>query len=288
MDPRLPISANNYRCTHTLSGTQAEVEFYRLSAKVEIRGVEMLRIIDRYVHLEDKTNVTAITRLARDLERLGGITQEMTDIMASAKQTVDPYTFYWHVRPWWNGSTSSGTNVTGWVYEGVPDTANLHLDGPSAGQSTVMHALDAFLDVDHTATKKRYPPPSVDNKKADTGFMERMRQYMAGKHRAYLLDLSAIPTPVRELAKENAVLRDAFNAATLSLKKLRDIHIQIATYYIISMSRTTPPEGQEPTSSKPRQERAKGTGGTDLASLLKAGRDATNRTMLSGPPGPSA
>lgn len=103
IDPELPISAHNYGCTHTLSGTQTEIEFYRLSARVEIRGVEMLRIIDRYVHLEDKTSITTMPRLTKDLERLSTIIQEMADIMANSKQTVEPYAFYWHVRPWWNG-----------------------------------------------------------------------------------------------------------------------------------------------------------------------------------------
>lgn len=280
VDPQLPISAYNYGCTHTLSGTQTEIEFYRLSARVELRGVEMLHIIDRYVHLHDKTSTIAMSRLAKDLERLATIIQEMADIMGSSKQTVDPYTFYWHVRPWWNGNTSSGTNVTGWVYEGVPDTDKLDLGGPSAGQSTVMHALDAFLDVDHTATKKRCPPPSEDNKKADTGFMERMRQYMAGKHREYLTDLASIPFPIRELAKQNAILREAFDTTTLTLKKLRDIHIRVATLYVVTQSHTTPPEGNE--MIRAPKGPVKGTGGNDLASLLKAGRDATYRTMLGG------
>lgn len=144
-----------------------------------------------------------------------------------------------------------------------------------------MHALDAFLDVDHTGTKRRYPPPTEENKKADTGFMERMRQYMAGKHRAYLADLSSIQLPIRELAKENAMLREAFDTATLTLKKLRDMHIRVATLYIVSMSHTAPPEGSELILT-PRKGPVKGTGGNDLSSLLKAGRDATNRTMLGG------
>jgi len=58
-----------------------------------------------------------------------------------------------------------------------------------------MHALDIFLDIDHKLKDRRSPAPSANNKKADLGFMERMRLYMPGKHRDYLehLDLCLVP-----------------------------------------------------------------------------------------------
>jgi len=62
----------------------------------------------------------------------------------------------------------------------VGDSDTLDLSGPSAGQSSVMHALDIFLDIDHKLKDRRSPAPSANNKKADLGFMERMRLYMPG------------------------------------------------------------------------------------------------------------
>ncbi|TFY76587.1 hypothetical protein EWM64_g7425 [Hericium alpestre] len=282
INPELPLSANNYRCMHTFSATETERNFYLTSAKVEIRGVELLRIIDSYVHAPDITDFSFISRTAKDLARLAAIVQDLMEIMTSVRETVDPYTFYWEVRPWWNGSDPKDG---GWIYDGVPDSEKLPLSGPSAGQSTVMHALDVFLDVDHKLQQKRSPAPSEGNKKSDKGFMERMRLYMPGKHQQFLIDLATLPTAIREFSKDTPLLREPFDAVVLTLKKLRDAHIRIASLYIITMSNSTPPstsEAKEGTASQTKKGPAKGTGGNELSVLLKAGRDATARTMLSG------
>ena len=53
------------------------------------------------------------------------------------------------MRPWLDGNKAKGPDDPEWIYEGVdPSAPELrYLSGPSGGQSTVMHALDAFLDV---------------------------------------------------------------------------------------------------------------------------------------------
>ena len=72
-----------------------------------------------------------------------------------------------------DGADADGPSSPGWVYEGVNDS-HLPLSGPSAGQSTVFHSLDVWLDIDHKLKQRRYPAPSDENKKADHSFMERM------------------------------------------------------------------------------------------------------------------
>ncbi|THH19468.1 hypothetical protein EW146_g1697 [Bondarzewia mesenterica] len=282
LDPELPLSSNNVGFMHHLSGTEAEHEFYVLSAKAEIRGIEMLRIVDSYVHQKDTTSFVAVSKISKDLTRLAAIIQELTEIIARSRETVDPYIFYWHVRPWWNGSGASGPNAPKWIYDGVPDSDTLDLGGPSAGQSTVMHALDVFLDVDHKLQKKRSPAPSNLNTKADKGFMERMRRYMPGKHQAFLVDFATIPISIRTLAERTPLLREPFDTAVLALKKFRDAHIRIVCLYVVSMSSTIPPGSTEKSPREKKTGPARGTGGSELSTLLKAGRDATNRTMLRG------
>lgn len=281
IDPELPLSATNVTFMHTLSGTATEVEFYILSARVEIRGVEMLRIIDGYVHQTDRTSLASVSKIAKDLMRLAAVVQELMEIMAKSRETVDPYIFYWNVRPWWNGS-ASGPDKPKWIYDGVPDSDGLDLDGPSAGQSTVMHALDVFLDVDHKLQQKRSPAPSESNKGADKGFMERMRRYMSGKHREYLADLESIPQPIRSLAKDTSIIREPYDTVVLTLKKLRDAHIRVAVLYVVTMANSIPPGSSEETARQRRTGPARGTGGNEVSTLLKAGRDATNRTMIRG------
>ncbi|KAI0256544.1 Indoleamine 2,3-dioxygenase [Lactifluus subvellereus] len=279
-DSQLPMSANNISFAHTFSGTSSETNYHTTSAKAELRGVEILRIIEDYAHLPDVTDLHAVSKTARDLRRLVTVVQDLTDIIQNMKDAVDPHSFYWEVRPWFRGSDCGASK---WIYDGVPESDSLDLGGPSAGQSTVMHAIDVFLDVDHKLQQKRSPAPSEENKKADKGFMERMRRYMPGSHQAYLRDLAALPVPIRSLAKTSPVLRESYDLAILALKKFRDIHMRVACLYTISMAGTAPPGTPEEVLERQRiQSRGptKGTGGSSVASLLKAGRDATDRSRL--------
>jgi indoleamine 2,3-dioxygenase len=194
--------------------------------------------------------------------------------------------FYWQIRPWYVGSSTKGPSGPDWIYEGIKDSGLLDLSGPSAGQSSVMHALDIFLDVDHKLERRRAPVPSEENKRADVGFMERMRRYMPGMHRDYLNSLASSPRPLRDLAQRTPQLREPYNTAVMALKKLRDLHMRIAIMYIVTMARSIPsaPAGCPVSAmlAKIEAERGpvRGTGGNELSLLLKAGRDATRRAVV--------
>lgn len=290
VDPSRPVTIENMRFRNLFSGTDDERNFYTTSARAELAGVEMLRIFNDYNNLPNVTDRVSITKIARDLAKLTTVIQEISSIIQSVRDVVDPHVFYWEVRPWFEGSQAKGPDEPGWIYEGVPNTHTLDLSGPSAGQSSVMHALDIFLDIDHKLKDRRYPTPSQDNKKADLGFMERMRLYMPGKHRDYLSYLSSTSRPIRDLARQTPALREPYDNAVMALKKLRDMHIRVACLYIVSMSRSAPPVGSGcPVSTmmaKLEKEKAegkgpaRGTGGNELSILLKAGRDATRRALL--------
>ncbi|KAF8965200.1 Indoleamine 2,3-dioxygenase [Flammula alnicola] len=290
VNPDLPLSIDNMRFLNLFSGTDDERNFYRSSAWAELRGVEFLRIIDDYTSLPNITDLTSISKVARDLTRLAGIIDSISEIIQSVRPICDPHVFYWDIRPWFEGSDAKGPTEPGWIYEGVDTSEHLDLSGPSAGQSSVMHALDVFLDVDHKLRQRRYPAPSPENKRADHGFMERMRRYMPGKHQEYLNNLSAFPRSVREVAQSTPALREPYDAAVTALKRLRDSHIRIACLYVVSMSRSTPgARGGCPASAMIDRLQAarlagkgpvRGTGGNELSLLLKAGRDATRRAIL--------
>ena len=142
-------------------------------------------------------------------------------------------------------------------------------------------------------------------------FMTRMRKYMPGNHQAFLalIDRSSSPSPacsipssVRDLAAQYpAQLHEPYNAAVMALKKFRDIHIRIACLYIVTQSRKAAGAGAGagtgtgsvdtmtmmpnacPMMGKKEREPIRGTGGNELASLLKACRDATTRALLLQP-----
>ncbi|KAF9052831.1 Indoleamine 2,3-dioxygenase [Panaeolus papilionaceus] len=289
--PDQPLSADNMRFLNVFSGTDDERNFYRASAYAELSGVEILNIIDSFQSQPSPTDFPSISKIARDLTRLASVIDDISEIIQSVRPTCDPHIFYWDIRPWFEGSDAKGPTDPGWIYEGFEDSEDLDLSGPSAGQSSVMHALDIFLDVDHKLRQRRFPAPSAENKRADHGFMERMRRYMPGKHQEYLRHLAASPNKsIRELAQTTPALREPYDNAVMALKRLRDNHIRIACLYVVTMSRSTPgAKGGCPASAMIDRLHAariagkgpvRGTGGNELAVLLKAGRDATRRAIL--------
>ena len=279
VNPQESLSVNNIRYVNLLSGSETEQAFYVVSAAVELKGVEMLQIIEGFMNLPNTSEYSAVAKINNDLLRLKKIVDELTDIFQSVRETVDPTEFYWLCRPWWTGSETKGDSQPTWIFEGVPEYAKLDLSGPSAGQSTVMHALDVFLDIDHKLVHHhRQPAPSENNKKADTGFMERMRCYMPGLHREYLERLASSPRNLRSVAQCNPALREAYNDVVAALKRLRDVHIRVVTLYVVTQSHSAPPADIH---MKDRDGgKARGTGGMEASNLLKAGRDATARAML--------
>lgn len=288
INPALPVTLENINFgVELFSGTDSERNFWLGNARVELLGVEVLHIINEYHNLPNVTDLASVCKINRLLTRLAAVVRKIEECMASMRELVDPSTFYWQVRPWFNGSSTDSSGPS-WVFEDGPDASTLDLSGPSAGQSSIMHSLDVFIDVDFKLQQRRYPAPSDANKRSDVSFMERMRRYMPGEHRDYLSYLANTPRPARELAQKTPAVKEQYNAVVLALRKLRDSHMRIACLYIISMSRSTIiPPGCPVFAMMRRMERqrnqeghSKGTGGNDLSLLLKSNRDATARAAV--------
>lgn len=174
LNPELPISSTNMGFRHLFTGLPDEAEFYRVSAAVELRAVEVLHIIEDFNNYPDLSDNATIFKIAKDLQRVEALTGDLTGIIESVRAGCDPHTFHWKVRQWFNGSDSAGPNSPGWIFEGVDDSERLDLSGPSGGQSSAMHTLDVWLDIDHRLSQRRQPAPSTENKRSELGFMERM------------------------------------------------------------------------------------------------------------------
>jgi indoleamine 2,3-dioxygenase len=170
--------------------------------------------------------------------------------------------FYHVIRPWFNGA-DSGSNK--WTFEGLDDEAGTglrvpaELSGPSAAQSSLIHALDAFLGVDHTSPNPAHspttsiPPPSpvtptptpaqeavgaTAHVPPKAPILSRMRAYMPRHHRNFLRHLGAAPRPLRAAVAcmGDAALTEAYNAAVDALRRFRDAHLCIVALYIVSPS----------------------------------------------------
>ncbi|GJJ12349.1 hypothetical protein Clacol_006590 [Clathrus columnatus] len=316
-DSSKPLSADNIEPQTLFTQSDDERNFYNCCASIELRGVEALRIILDYdnmsssftgdsdftLYSDPDEETHTIQRISEALARLARVVDELTEILQSVRSTCDPHAFYFRIRPWFRGSDANGPDSPGWVFEGVDPSRQLELSGPSAGQSSTMHALDVFLDVDHQLAKPRLPAPSEQNRRADHTFMTRMRKYMPGKHQEFLLYLASHHRPVRDLASRTHPLRQPYDSVVLALKRFRDQHMRIACLYVVSMSRSAAatirggcPVGAMMMEQMQQQQQqresdhvaifqrqpVRGTGGNELSCLLKASRDATVRTLLSG------
>lgn len=219
-DPSAGFHADNVAITTTFTGTVSESHFFLTSLLIELRGVEALTLMRRSLDEAFVADGVARRRVAHYLRRLAKVVGVLTDLLSQVRTGCDPRVFYWGIRPWFNGGDSAPANARGdkgWHFEGVDADSNGEdhderrlFTGPSAGQSSLIHAIDVFLDVDHTRRKPRVSrrglvpvadavgAPAATAASAATGqraqtddatFMERMQLYMPGHHRRFLTHL---------------------------------------------------------------------------------------------------
>lgn len=219
----------------------------------------------------------ALPRIASYLLRVAAIIDELKDLMAAATRgsfgvdglaKIIPECFYWEIRPWFNGGK--------WTYEAVDEGEDKEMEwgGPSAGQSSLIHAVDLFLGVDHsprssasattsstTSMDPTHPLPphptrsgkhgkSPEGSTSDSTFMLRAAQYMPSHHRSFLAHLSSLHTPspasprpipsLRTLALAHPSLAPSYDTAVRAMKEFRDGHMRLATVFIVSQARRAP------------------------------------------------
>ncbi|KAM6490728.1 Indoleamine 2,3-dioxygenase [Amanita muscaria] len=278
------------RSQTTFTNTVDEEEFYLCSARIELRGVEALkvmRVIRDEMFVDD---IAAVRRVTGYLAKLANVIDELKGLLEDVKKKCDPDRYYNDVRPWFRGQDSDGASVgyfsdtqaRKWVFEGIEEDPELEhpteLSGPSAGQSSIIHVLDLFLGVDHndsssSPSSPSPPPPS---------FMTRMKIYMPYHHRLFIDHLASHPPTLRSFVlvhDRNDQLKNAYNHAVRALKGFRDAHMIIAALYILGPARRTREAANEAL-IKEKEMPLKGTGGTDLVHFLKDTRTRTVNTLI--------
>jgi indoleamine 2,3-dioxygenase len=251
------------------TSTLTEQEFYLVSARIELCGVRALDLMRATMDEMFVDDDIAMRRITGFLEKLKGVVEGMiAELKGLRGRGCDPDVFYKEVRPWIRGADSDA-----WVFEGFEEEGEeepmwppVELSGPSAGQSSLIHALDVFLGVDKYSHAVGAQPHAES-------FLTRMQQYMPRRHRSFLQHLAANPRPLRELVARSTSgeLVEAYNGAVRALKEFRDGHMVIVGLYIIGPARRAQSE---------ERTRLKGTGGTDMVHFLKAVRDQTMSALL--------
>lgn len=275
------------RCVTLFTGTPDEEHFFLTSARIELAGVAALSLMQQSLDEAFVDDAIARRRIASYLRKLAAVIRKLTAILDAVRDGCDPRVFYEQVRPWFRGE-DSGKRL--WVFQDergheVDFGETRELSGPSAGQSTLIHALDVFLGVDHSTT----PAPSGRARPGVDGstkhprsapFLERMQVYMPRHHRSFINHLKVVPRPIRKLVLQSGPdepVRLAYNEAVTALQEFRSAHMRIATLYIITQSHRRPTVTVD---AHREVEPAKGTGGTDLVPFLKSSRDDTVNTLL--------
>ncbi|XP_028623976.1 indoleamine 2,3-dioxygenase 2-like [Grammomys surdaster] len=181
-----------------------------------------------------------------------------------AENYVDPDIFYAVIRIFLSGWKDNPAMPVGLVYEGV-STEPLKYSGGSAAQSSVLHAFDEFLGIQHC--------------KESVGFLHRMRDYMPPSHKAFLEDLHSAPS-LRDYitASGPGGCRTAYNQCVEALVELRSYHINMVARYIISTA--TKARSRMLTQVSPHALEDRGTGGTAVLSFLKSVRQKTMEAIL--------
>lgn len=230
-DPDVPALgfSSNVTITTTFTDSSSERAFFLLSLFCEMHGPAILRLMSSTLDEMFFADHVALRRIASYLVRIAASIDELRGLMHDAtkgpfgfegREKISPEVFYWEIRPWFNGGK--------WVYEGVGEAGSgkeMEWGGPSAGQSSLVHAIDLFLGVDHSPRAPRpstsatevvhssadsmnpegpLPPPAsaaafkrdpTPVALSDSTFMMRMAQYMPSFHRAFLRHLAMLHTP---------------------------------------------------------------------------------------------
>lgn len=313
----------NLRIQSSFTSTPSESEFYLSSARIELAGTRALALMRATMDEAFVSDALAFRRIARYLLSLADIIDELTALLMRVREGCDPDVFWGEIRPWFKGEDSS-TAGGKWVWEGLGEAgaedldAPTELSGPSAGQSSLVHALDVFLGVDrysHDAALTGHKADGGAEKRAAPSFLTRMQAYMPRHHRAFLTHLSANPRPLRDLVISAAAsssqsvatspssppspsldILAAYNAAVASLRRFRDAHMTIVALYILGPARRAKQAGEvglgatgngagahpefHAAAEKDGDAPEKGTGGTDLVMFLKGVRDRTAGAVL--------
>jgi indoleamine 2,3-dioxygenase len=244
LDSRQPLSVSNARMQVQFLGGVDEDWFFVVSIGVELAGAPLLPLV---AAADAASRDGTDAELARPLEALAAGMAPVLEALERTREWCNPHTYYLRVRPFLSGWPGEGV-----VYEGVWQEPRKYVGG-SAGQSSLIQALDAVLGIDHGDSPAGH-------------YLRSIRSYMPAAHRRFVTDIERSSQVRARVTGGSAGLRSAYNAALGEIARFRDSHVALAHDYIIV------PAGMNAD--------ARGTGGTALAGFLRGTQVATTRSML--------
>ncbi|KAK4056246.1 hypothetical protein OIO90_002689 [Microbotryomycetes sp. JL221] len=160
IDPTRGFQPDNVAINTMFTNSPSEHAFFMLSLLCEMHGPHILRLMSATLDEAFFADTVSIERISSYLSQMTVSINELTMLMRQATkgqfgnvmnpERIVPEVFYWQVRPWFNGGK--------WLFEHAGQDGNsveMEWGGPSAGQSSLVHALDLFLGVDHSPRPAR-------------------------------------------------------------------------------------------------------------------------------------
>ncbi|KAG9101954.1 hypothetical protein FRC06_002466 [Ceratobasidium sp. 370] len=289
-------------CIVSFTGTPDEDHFNLTTLRVERAGGEGIvhgmmaaqQVVQaiRYSHAHfaegTKAGIDAKNAVhhavAESLGQMASSIDRCTVELRKMRDGCEPSVFYNQLRPFLSGFGSNPKLPRGVFYpsepDGTPENGKgewLKLNGATAGQSSLFQTFDILLDVEH--------PAAGETNRAE--FVKTMRKSMPGCHVQFLESLSVLPSlrkHMKTIQSQDDMISppalkslQAYNAALHSLEQFRSEHLKIVALYVIGQARRA---AQATLGHEPDESQLRGTGGSNLASLLKGMRTDTKDSTL--------
>lgn len=248
IDNTKPLTVDNLRCIHTVTGEMDEEWFYLIMTDIEKKAAYILQSV-----LDPTVSVTETLKImTTQLNEMSAVTRRM-------HEKCRPDFFYNVLRPYLGGSENSSELPNGLIYEGVnnnddEDNKAFKLAGGSAAESSVFPVIDAVLNVEHNDL-----------------YFEKIKQYMPKEHREFIDHIKKninMQDVVTELNDQTVI--NLYNESVEALKGFRRAHFSLVNDYILVFTRQEAVDSDE----------VRGSGGTELKKFLTTSMKETNDTLL--------
>ncbi|KAM4036304.1 indoleamine 2,3-dioxygenase 2 isoform 1-T1 [Anomaloglossus baeobatrachus] len=259
-DPTGPLTIENLSTIVSVPGGDSLQGFVLVTLLVEVAAIPAVKNIIRTVRAieeEDrKTLLPTLQDLEQSITKMGAALQLMYEY-------VDSDVYYNTIRIFLSGWKDNPNMPEGLLYDGVSEEP-LYFSGGSAAQSSVYHAFDELLGIQHQ-------PQSAD-------FLLKMRSYMPPAHNNFINWVREAPRLSEYIIRcDDPTLLSAFNQCISALTELRSLHIRIVSKYVNAAGvRARIKKNQN--LGQDQQER--GTGGSQAMTFLKSIRDTSKEGLL--------
>jgi indoleamine 2,3-dioxygenase len=255
IDKAGPIVFENIAMNQHFAGGKDEAGFVLTHVAIEAAAGPALDLAVDLVRASETGDAWAVETMLGEMvtvwRSICGIFDRMTD-------RCDPVFYFTRIRPYLNGWKDNPEIPQGMIYEGVGRYADqpIAMRGQTGSQSSIVPAMDALFGVGHGKDELRV-------------FLQDLHQYRPPMHRAFIEEMAEAST-LRAFAKaQGGSVREAFNAAILSVAEFRTMHLRFAATYIFNQM------GPSATSDT-----AIGTGGTPFMKYLKKHRNETQAQLI--------